>query len=377
MPSDEPTVYLDHDPRLATVVETSQGSYPVVVGRGAVDDIGGYMRAADLRGRAFMIADRCMFPVLARRLHEALEAGGYETHALIIELGESKKTLATAIRIYEWLAELRAERTDCLVAMGGGVASDLVGFAAATWLRGVPVVHVPTTLASMVDASIGGKTAVNLPVGKNLVGAFKQPRLVLDDTGMLETLPPRERAAGWAEAIKHALILDAELLDTFERAPDEIADLSSDRSEEVIRRSVRIKAEIVSADEFETGDQRVLLNYGHTIGHAIEAVTDYGRYLHGEAVSIGMMVAATISRQMGMIDGELVDRQRQLLQRFGLPVSAEGISADDLLEATRLDKKSRGGRVRWVLLQGPGVATTSRDVPDEAVREALGEVIGG
>ena len=363
------------DPRLAAVVETSQLNYPVVVGRGAVADIGGYMREAGIDGRAFLIADHCMFPVLVRRLHEALESGGYPTHALIIELGESRKTIESANRIYEWLAELRAERTDCLVSMGGGVTSDLVGYVAATWLRGVPVVHVPTTLASMVDASIGGKTGVNLPVGKNLVGAFKQPKLVLDDVELLDTLPPREMASGWAEAIKAGLILDAQLLDTFESSPDAVTDLSSHISEQVIRRAVQIKAEIVSADEFETGDERVLLNYGHTVGHAIEAVTEYGRYLHGEAVSVGMMVAANIGRELGMIDEGLVDRQRTLLQRYDLPVTATDLSADEIIAATTLDKKNRSGRIRWVLLEGPGRATTRNDVPESVVRTALARVL--
>lgn len=363
------------DARLAATVQTSQGEYPVIVGSGAVSDIGDYMRQIGIAGRAFLIADYCMFPVLVRQLHEALESGGYETHALIIELGEARKTLATAARIYEWLADQRAERIDCLVAMGGGVTSDIVGFAAATWLRGVPVVHVPTTLASMVDASIGGKTGVNLPAGKNLVGAFKQPKLVLDDINLLATLGARELASGWAEAIKHALILDADLLDRFESSATEISDLSTTAAEQVIRRSVQIKAEIVSADEFETGNERVLLNYGHTIGHAIEACTEYGQFLHGEAVSVGMMVVAHIAESLGMIDTELVDRQRNVLQRYELPVSAAGLSADALIAATKLDKKSRSGNIRWVLLEGPGRATTRSDVPEDVVRAALAQVI--
>ena len=365
----------NRDPRMAAVVDTSQGRYPVIVGSGAVADIGRYMSKASLAGRAFLIADYSMFPVLVRRLHEALESGGYETHALVIELNEQRKTLESATRIYNWLAEMRAERADCLVAMGGGVTSDLVGYAAATWLRGVPVVHVPTTLASMVDASIGGKTAVNLPVGKNLVGAFKQPKLVLDDIDLLATLPSRELASGWAEAIKHALILDSDLLETFESSPNEVTDMTSQVAEHVIRRSVQIKADIVSDDEFETGDQRVLLNYGHTIGHAIEAMTEYGEYLHGEAVSIGMMVVAHIANMMGMISSELVDRQRTLLQRYNLPISATALSPDDLIAATKLDKKNRSGQIRWVLLEGPGLATTRRDIPEEVVRQALAQVI--
>ena len=361
----------------AATVRTSQGDYRVIVSSGAIESIGPEMREAGIGGRAFLIADYSMFPLLVRRAHEALERAGFETHALILELGEAAKNIETATKVYEWLAEQRAERTDCLVGMGGGVTTDLVGFVAATWLRGVPVVHVPTSLAAMVDASIGGKAAVNLPIGKNLVGAFKQPRLVVHDIDFLDTLPRRELAAGWAEAVKQALILDDDLLETFEAHAEDLAALSSELIEPVIRRSVEIKAKIVSADEFETGNDRVLLNYGHTIGHAIEAVTEYGTYLHGEAVSIGMMVAAGISRRAGLISEELVDRQRALLERFELPVSLSGVDAETLIEATASDKKSRGGVIRWVLLRGPGRSTTSREVPDRVVRAALDDVLVG
>ena len=374
-PKDPPMFRSQSYSDLTTTVKTSQGDYRVVVSRGAVESTGPEMRSAGLNGRAFLIADYSMFPLLVRRLHEALERSGFETHALILELGESAKTIETATKIYEWLAQQRAERIDCLVAMGGGVTTDLVGFVAGTWLRGVPVVHVPTSLAAMVDASIGGKTAVNLPIGKNLVGAFKQPRLVIEDIDFLDTLPKRELVSGWAEAIKHALILDSDLLDTFEAHAEELVYLSSELAESVIRKSVEIKAEKVSADEFETGNDRVLLNYGHTIGHAIEAVTEYGTYLHGEAVSIGMMVAANISQRMGMISDELVDRQRTLLQRFDLPVTISGVDIDALLQATTTDKKVRGGQIRWVLLQGPGKSTTSREVPPKIVRAALEDVV--
>ena len=359
----------------AAIVRTSQGDYRVVVSRGAIEGIGPEMRQAGVGGRAFLIADYSMFPLLVRRAHEALERGGFETHALILELGEAAKTIETATKIYEWLAEQRAERFDCLVSMGGGVTTDLVGFVAGTWLRGVPVVHVPTSLAAMVDASIGGKAAVNLPVGKNLVGAFKQPRLVVHDIDFLDTLPRRELAAGWAEAIKQALILDDDLVDTFEANAEDLTALSSDLVEPVIRRSVEIKAEIVSADEFETGNDRVLLNYGHTIGHAIEAVTEYGTYLHGEAVSIGMMVAAGISQRVGLISDELVDRQRTLLERFELPVTLSDVDADTLIQATASDKKVRAGKIRWVLLRGTGRSTTSRDVSNRTVRAALSDVL--
>lgn len=364
-----------NDENLAAVVSTTQGDYRVVVARGAIEDIGTEMINAGLSGRAFLVADVAMFPTAVHRAHEALERNGFVTNVMTLELSESNKNLDTVQKIYEWLAQHRAERLDTVIAMGGGVAGDLVGFAAATWLRGVPFVQVPTSLASMVDASIGGKVAVNLPAGKNLVGAFYQPKLVLQDIDHLKTLPKREMAGGWAEAIKHGLILDANLLDTFERFPDEMQSLKGDLAVKTIRRSVQIKAEVVSADEFERGDTRVLLNYGHTVGHAIEAVSGYGKYLHGEAVAIGMMAAAGIAEKLGMLDREFVDRQRAVLQRYNLPVSVSGVTVDAIIAATKSDKKSRGGTIRWVLLEGPGKAVTRRDVPEEIVRASVAEVI--
>ncbi len=363
------------DENLAAVVKTSQGDYRVVVGRGVIDEIGPEMKAAGLTGRAFLIADVAMFPQSVHEAHEALEKSGFVTNVMTLELNEQAKTLDTAQEIYSWLSEHRAERVDTIVAMGGGVAGDLVGFVAATWLRGVPVVQVPTSLAAMVDASIGGKTAVNLPAGKNLIGAFHQPRLVLQDVAHLATLPEREMAGGFAEAIKHGLILDPQLLDTFERNAAELQRLEGDLAVQTIRRSVQIKAEVVSADEFERGETRMLLNYGHTIGHAIENVSGYGKYFHGEAVAIGMMAAAGIARRLGMIDQELVDRQRNVLKLYDLPVTVSGVTADELIAATKTDKKSRGGSVRWILLEGPGKAVVRSDVPEDVVREAVEEVI--
>ena len=363
------------DPNLATIVHTSQGNYPVIVGRDVIDDLGLELQKTGQQGRAFIVADEVMFSNPVRRTQEALERGGYETHVLAMEIGESSKNIATLEVVYSWLADRRAERGDVVVAMGGGVIGDLVGFVAATWLRGVSVVQVPTSLTAMVDSSIGGKTGVNLPQGKNLLGAFHQPKLVVQDIVHLETLPPREMAAGWAEAVKHGLILDADLLDTFERLAPQMVALEGDSPVEAIRRSVAIKGDIVSADEFETGDRRVLLNYGHTIGHAIEAVSGYGQYLHGEAVAIGMMAAAGIASRLGMIDAELVERQLRLLESYNLPTKAEHLDSAAIIDATKSDKKSRGGTIRWVLLEGPGQATTRRDVPEDVVIEALQDVL--
>ena len=361
---------------LAAMVHTSQGDYRALVGRGLISHLGDEARNAGLRGKAFLIADEAVFRVCVRQVQESMEAAGFETHVLVLQSGETTKNLDKIRDIYAWLARLRAERQDVVLAVGGGVMGDAAGFAAATYRRGVPFIQVPTTLASMVDASLGGKVAVNLPEGKNLVGAFHQPKLVLSDIDTLKTLPDREMAAGWAEAIKHGLIMDPELLSTFETEADRLLSLQDDLAVDVIRRSVAIKADVVSADEFETGDARVLLNYGHTIGHALESVSEYGQFLHGEAVSIGMMGAARICRDLGLITDELIDRQRAVLERYRLPTSAPGMDVDAVFEATKSDKKSAGGAIRWVVLEGSGISSTRNDVPDDIVHSAIASLVG-
>ena len=365
----------NQDANLSTVVNTSMGSYPVIVGRGVVDNLGIEIRKTGQTGRAFLIADEVMFGNPVRRAHEALERGGFKTDVLALELGESNKNLNTVNTVYKWLSELHAERNDIVIAMGGGVTGDLVGYAAATWLRGVAVVHVPTSLAAMVDSSIGGKTGVNMPSGKNLLGAFHQPKLIVQDIEHLKTLPAREMAAGWAEAIKHGLILDSDLLDKFESMAQQMNTLEGDEPLKAIRRSVAIKGQIVSSDEFETGDQRVLLNYGHTIGHAIETVTRYETFLHGEAVAIGMMAAAGIAQRIGLIDSKLVDRQKAILESYNLPTDAKNLDADAIISATKSDKKSRDGTIRWVLLEGPGKATTRQNIPDDVVLDSVQSIL--
>ncbi|MFQ5860487.1 MAG: 3-dehydroquinate synthase, partial [Dehalococcoidia bacterium] len=281
------------------------------------------------------------------------------------------KSLEMARCIYEWLAERKAERGQAILALGGGVVGDLAGFVAATYLRGIPLVQLPTSLAAMVDAAIGGKVAVNLPAGKNLVGAFYQPRLVLADLETLSTLPRRELAEGWAEAIKAGLILDADLFDTMERHAEGLLALERGSTSEVIRRSMAIKARIVTQDEWETSGRRILLNYGHTIGHALEAATGYQQYLHGEAVSVGMMGAALLSQRLGLISAQVVQRQRQLLERFGLPLRCPGVAPRSILRAMTLDKKVRGGALQWVVLEDVGRAVVRRRVPTALVREVV------
>jgi 3-dehydroquinate synthase len=356
---------------LAAVVETTSGDYPVWVGWGIMDELGERVKQTMPSPKAaYIITDENIYSQ-ARRAQSSLEIAGIPAHIFIMPTGEQHKTLETVALVYEWLAHRRAERGHLVLAVGGGIVGDLAGFVAATFVRGMPFAQVPTSLLAMMDASIGGKVAVDLPRGKNLVGAFYQPRFVLSDVQTLRSLSPRQLASGWAEAIKHGLILDEQLLSTFELQRDALQALDRDVATELIRRSVAIKANIVSQDERETLGVRVLLNYGHTIGHAIEAATGYDSYLHGEAVSVGMMGAARIGQQMGMMSTDMVDRQTALLEAFGLPLTCGGVDVDAIEDAMRSDKKTSSGAIRWVLLDGIGNAVTRNDVPPELVRRTL------
>ncbi len=367
------------DPNLAATVHHSGGSYPVVAGWDILDSLGERLADVGVRGAAYIITDDNVMNPYGRRVQRALQAAGIPAHCFIIPAGEPSKSFELAQAIYHWLAERRAERGHTIVSVGGGVAGDLGGFVAATFLRGMPFVQVPTSMAAMVDASIGGKVAINLPQAKNLVGAFYQPRGVFADASTLATLGQRELAEGWAEAIKHGFILDAELVDVFEEHAEALMNVEPEAPTPelftgVIRRSMAIKAEVVSQDERETLGIRILLNYGHTIGHALESSTEYGRFLHGEGVSVGMTGAARMACEMGLLSPAVADRQQRLLERFSLPVSAPGVPADDVLRAMSLDKKVQSGTNRWVMLQDAGQAVVRQDVPWELVERTVREL---
>jgi len=355
----------------AAFVRTVTATYPVIVADGCFDALGAACRQAGLKGRAFVVSDTAVGPLFARRAEASLEAAGYSADSMQIPAGEDHKTLETVSSVYDWLIGNRVERSDFVVCVGGGVVTDLAGFAAATCLRGIEFVHVPTSLLAMADAAIGGKTGVDHPRGKNMIGAFAQPKAVLIDPLVLRSLPERHLRNGWAELIKHGLILDPVLFRDLENASIDGPPLMS---AELIARSVAIKAEVVSDDEREAG-RRTLLNYGHTIGHAIEAVTGFSAYLHGEAISVGMRVAGTISKALGLLSDDDFARQQALLRRFGLPDSAPGLDVDAILEATMLDKKVRSGSINWVLLDGIGNAVTRDDVPPDVVRRAVEEAL--
>ena len=359
---------------LAAEVETTGGNYPVWVGWGILDDIGKRTKEYLSPSCVYIITDESILEH-ARKVQISMEKSGIASHMYIVPPGESSKTLETVQQIYSWLAGRKAERRHLIVAVGGGVIGDMAGFVAATYLRGMPFVQVPTTLLAMMDASIGGKVAVDLPQGKNLVGAFYQPKFVLSDVETLVSLPERELNSGWAEAIKHGLILDEDLLGIFENRVNEVRSLDRDIATEIIRKSVAIKANVVSRDERETLGIRILLNYGHTIGHAIESSTGYTKYLHGEAVSIGMMAAAKIGQFVGVLREEEVIRQEDVLKAYGLPVRAQGLDAKEIIEATTSDKKTSDGIVNWVLLKGLGNAVTNNKIPINYVLDAVNFVI--
>lgn len=363
------------DSDLAAEVHHSGGSYPVVVGWGILSNIGERLAEVGVKNSAYIITDENVMNPYGRNVQRALQKNGTAAHCFVIPAGETSKSFELAQAIYNWLVELRAERGQAVISVGGGVVGDLGGFVAATFLRGVPFVQVPTSMAAMVDASIGGKVAVNLPQAKNLVGAFYQPKGVFADVEALSTLGKRELAEGWAEAIKHGFILDSSLVDVFEEHAEALMAVEPEISTEVIRRSMAIKADVVSQDERETLGIRILLNYGHTIGHALESSTEYGRFLHGEGVSVGMMAAARMAQEMGMLSSDVVARQQRLLERFNLPITASGVEAKDVLQAMSLDKKNQGGGNRWVMLEATGSAVVRSDVPRELVERTVRDLV--
>jgi shikimate kinase/3-dehydroquinate synthase len=359
---------------LACTVETDTASYPVFVGWGILDRLGEKMKQAGLSGTASIISDETVFSLYGARVKKTLGKAGFAVNCCIVPPGEASKNIARAVKIYDFLIEYRVERNDVIVALGGGMVGDLTGFVAATFLRGLPWLQVPTSLIAMTDASIGGKVAVDHPWGKNLIGAFYQPCLVLADIKTLTTLPQRELTSGWAEVIKHGLILDADFLQLLKDNAKDLIKLKPDITSKVIARSAAIKCRVVSEDEKETG-KRTILNYGHTIAHGLEAATKYRRFLHGEAVAIGMTAAARLSHRLKLLSQDAVERQQAILHKFGLPTDCSGVPLADVLAAMELDKKVRGKAIRWVLLEDIGRAVIRSDVPEKEVLSVLKEVV--
>jgi 3-dehydroquinate synthase len=308
-----------------------------------------------------------------RAVEAALKAAGFRTGLATIPSGEGSKSLAEASRLYDALYDLAADRQTAVVAVGGGVVGDLAGFAAATYNRGLPLVMVPTTLLAMVDSSVGGKTGVNHPRGKNLIGSFHQPAGVWIDTAYLDTLPEREFLSGLAEVVKYGVILDVEFFAYVEANAAAIRDRKPEALLHIVGRSCRLKADVVEKDEREETGLRAVLNYGHTFAHAFETVGGYGGWLHGEAVAAGMVCASRLAERRGLIGSDLTRRQRELLTAFALPVTPKpGWSVDEQIAVMRRDKKAAGGKLRFILPTRLGEVRLFDDIPEAQVREVLG-----
>ncbi len=353
-------------------VDLAERGYPILIGPDLLvraDLILPHLRTP----RVALVSNTVVAPLYLDKLARSLEKVGVSVTPIILPDGEAHKTWESLNLIYDALLAARCDRGTTIVALGGGVIGDLAGFAASSYQRGVPFVQIPTTLLSQVDSSVGGKTGINHPRGKNMVGAFWQPKLVLADTDTLQTLPLRELSAGMAEVIKYGLIRDLPFLEWLEANMEGLMLRRGDLLAEAIERSCANKAEVVAADEYETAKEggRALLNLGHTFGHAIETGVGYGEWLHGEAVAAGTVMAAELSRRLGWLAPEDVERVRALLKRAGLPVRGPDLGVERYLELMSHDKKVIAGSLRLILLRAVGTAVTFADAPREEIAAAI------
>lgn len=357
-------------------VELGERSYPVLIGSGLIAECGPRFTEHGVKGRILVVTNPTVAEWYLEPLLDSLRATGYQAEAVQVPDGEEFKSLEQASAIYDKLVEGKYDRKSVLVALGGGVIGDLTGFVAATYMRGVRFIQVPTTLLAQVDSGIGGKTAVNHPRGKNLIGAFYQPALVLSDVTALRTLPEREFSSGMVEVIKHGVILDREYFELLQAELPAIRERAPAVMVKVVAGSCRIKARVVQEDETETG-QRAILNFGHTIGHALESVTDYQYYKHGEAVAVGILAAIKIASRIGLLEeADLEQRLRSLFESLNLPTSIPGLSTEQIWALLYLDKKVEYGKVRWVLPKSLGQVVITTAVPAETVKDTLMELGG-
>lgn len=351
-------------------VQLGERSYDIAVASGDVAGLGRFARQRAKGSRAFLVTDEHVIEH-ADKAAASLRDAGFQTFLASLPAGEVHKSLAAASSLYDRLAEAGADRKTLVVPVGGGVVGDLAGFVAATWERGLPLLMAPTTLLAMVDSSVGGKVGVNHPRGKNLIGAFHQPVGVWLDTAFLCTLPEREYRSGLAEVVKYGVILDAELFAYLEQHAAAILAREPECIRHIIARSCRLKADVVEHDEREESGLRAVLNYGHTFAHAFETVGGYGVWLHGEAVSAGMICASRLAERRGLVGADVTERQRRLLQTFALPIVPRRWPVEELLAVMRLDKKAVAGRLRFVLPKRIGEAALFDDVPEKDVRAVL------
>ena len=363
--SDSP---MNQQSRIFLNVDLGERSYPISIGAGLLADPS--LLEQHIAGRKVaIVTNTTVAPLYLEQVAAPLRAAGREVHAIILPDGEEYKNWASLMQVFDALLAAKCDRKTTLVALGGGVIGDLTGFAAASYMRGVPFVQIPTTLLSQVDSSVGGKTGLNHPLGKNMIGAFYQPRAVLADTGTLATLPERELSAGLAEVIKHGAIIDAEFFGWIEHNIGALMAREPQALAHAISRSCEIKAEVVRQDERE-GGLRAILNFGHTFGHAIEAGLGYGQWLHGEAVGCGMVMAADLSQRAGLVDAATVERMRNLVAAAGLPTEAPDLGTERWLELMEVDKKNEGGAIKFILMKPLG-SPSIQGVPQELLLATL------
>lgn len=347
-------------------------SYDIAFAQGDAAGVGAFVRSTLPKSSTALVVCDANTQPHARAIETSLASGGVRTGFATVPAGEASKGMEQLAKLYDALYELAADRKTCVVAVGGGVIGDLAGFAAATYNRGLPLVMVPTTLLSMVDSSVGGKTGINHPKGKNLIGAFHQPSGVWVDLAYLRTLPEREYLSGLAEVVKYGVILDAEFFAHLEANAVAVRDRKSELLASVVSRCCRLKADVVEKDEYETTGLRAVLNYGHTFAHAYETCSGYGTLLHGEAVAIGMMDAAKLACELKLIGADFVERQRKLLQALWLPTTPlASFATDDLIAVMRRDKKAVGGQMRFILPTRIGEVKLFDTVPESLVRSVL------
>ncbi|MBF2062856.1 MAG: 3-dehydroquinate synthase [Calothrix sp. C42_A2020_038] len=354
-------------------VNLPQQSYEIVIAPSTLGQIGEYMSRLKLGNKVLVVSNPTVFEIYGQPVVNSLQSREYEVSTCILPDGESYKNLDSIKIIYDACVENRLERSSTMVALGGGVIGDMTGFAAATWLRGINFVQVPTTLLAMVDSSIGGKTGVNHPQGKNLIGAFYQPKFVLIDPEVLQTLPDREFRAGMAEVIKYGVIWDADFFAQMEATTglDNIKAISPELLETILRLSCQAKADVVGKDEKEAG-LRAILNYGHTIGHAVESLTGYTKVIHGEAVGIGMVAAGNLAAELGMWTHTETERQNHLIEKAGLQTHLpSNLDIDAIIDALQIDKKVKAGKVRFVLPTQIGKVEITDQVPNDTIRRVL------
>jgi len=354
-------------------VNLPENSYSIYITPNGLSHVGEKVSHLAIGKKILVVSNPEIFDYYGQITIDSLQKQGFEVNYHLIPAGENHKNLDAIAQIYDTALKCRLERNSTMVALGGGVVGDMTGFAAATWLRGINFIQIPTSLLAMVDASVGGKTGVNHPQGKNLIGAFYQPKLVLIDPTVLKTLPEREFRAGMAEVIKYGVIWDKNLFEAIEKAQniDSLNNFDEVLLTDILTRSCQAKADVVSQDEKESGI-RAILNYGHTIGHAVESLTNYETFVHGEAVAIGMAIAAKIAVKMGLWSEEETERQDKLIAKAGLPTTIPNyLDIEEIIEHLQMDKKVKDGKVRFILPETIGKVTILDSVSHDILKQSL------